>query len=52
MSAISYVLCEEHDNAHNNAAEASLEVGLIDHTLNEITKCLPQQLATNAGNLE
>jgi len=35
-----------------NVAEASLGVSLVDYTLNEITECLPQQLATNAGNLE
>jgi hypothetical protein len=29
-----YILCEEHDNANDYAAEASLEVSLVDYTLN------------------
>ena len=49
---ISYVLCEEHDNVRNNAAEASLAVSLLDYTLNVIIKCLSRQLATNTSNLE
>ena len=48
----SYMLCEEHDNANNRAAEASLQVSLVDYALNRITKCLSWQFATNKGNLE
>jgi len=52
FTIVSYILCDEHNNANNNVAEASLEVSLIAYTLNEITECLPQQLVTSAGNLE